>query len=286
MKILDQLQAKRKSRRRDREKAERLTGADVLVVSHGKSGRTWLRTLISNLYHQKYGIPESQLINYDNFTVQAPDIPKISFMGRVARPVTPASDQVVRLSPEQKLILLLRDPRDIAVSFYFQLTKRATPVEKLRKGIDDGIAGLPIFDFVLDERLGLPRIIERMNQWERDIEGLPHQLRIKYEELHAAPVATLRRVADFIGGGFTDDQIERAIAFGSFDSLRAKEQQGFFDSERLQPADADDPESFKVRRGKVGGYKDYFESEQLEAIDDLIRARLSPSYDYHEAATP
>jgi hypothetical protein len=78
MKILDQLQAKRKSRRRDREKAERLTGADVLVVSHGKSGRTWLRTLISNLYHQKYGIPESQLINYDNFTVQALDIPKIA----------------------------------------------------------------------------------------------------------------------------------------------------------------------------------------------------------------
>jgi hypothetical protein len=132
----------------------------------------------------------------------------------------------------------------------------------------------------------LPRIIERMNQWERDIEGLPHQLRIRYEELHAAPVATLRRVADFLGGGFSDDQIERAIAFGSFDSLRAKEQQGFFDSERLQPADADDPESFKVRRGKVGGYKDYFERGQLEAIDNLIRARLSPTYDYHEAAAP
>jgi hypothetical protein len=286
MKILGQFVAKRKSRRRDRQKAERLMDTDVLVVSHGKSGRTWLRTLISHLYHQKYGIPESQLIHYNNFTLQAPDIPKIYFMGRVARPVTPSSEQRVSLSPEQKLILLLRDPRDIAVSFYFQLAKRATPVEKLRKGIDDDIGDLPIFDFVLDERLGLPRIIDRMNQWERDMEGLHHILRITYEELRAAPVATLRRVADFIGGGFTDDQIRGAVEFGSFDNLRAKEQQGFFNSERLRPADAGDPESFKVRRGKVGGYRDYFDSGQLEAIDDLIRTRLSPSYDYHEPAAP
>ena len=93
-------------------------------------------------------------------------------------------------------------------------------------------------------------------------------------------------MADFIGGGFTDDQLRRAVEFSSFDNLRAKEQQGFFNSERLQPADADDPESFKVRRGKVGGYKDYFESRQLEEIDNLIRTRLSPSYDYHEPAAP
>ena len=285
MKLRDRIVAQRKLRRRSKKKLAQFVDADVLIVSHGKSGRTWLRTLISHLYHQRSGIPDSQLIQYDNFHRQNAEIPKISFMGHVTATKAPwAGGPAVSLSPRQKLILLLRDPRDVAVSFYFQLAKRSTAVEKLSKGVGEEIADMPIFDFVLDETFGIPRVIGQMNGWERELGGIARHQLVRYEELHADTEGTLRRVADFIGGSFTDEEIRRAVGFASFDRLKERERSGFFESDRLKPGNLTDPDSFKVRRGKVGGYKDYFTAEQIARIDETVRSRLSPSFGYHDPA--
>ena len=44
--------------------------------------------------------------------------------------------------------------------------------------------------------------------------------------------------------------------------------------------DKGNPDSFKVRRAKVGGWRDYFDDEQVAAIDARVRASLSPIYGY------
>ena len=49
---------------------------------------------------------------------------------------------------------------------------------------------------------------------------------------------------------------------------------------RLKPGDANDPSSFKVRRAKVGGWRDYVTDEQASAIDAMVRERLDPVYGY------
>ncbi|TIP61683.1 MAG: hypothetical protein E5X55_36270 [Mesorhizobium sp.] len=41
----------------------------------------------------------------------------------------------------------------------------------------------------------------------------------------------------------------------------------------MQPRDPDDPESFKVRKGKVGGYLDYLSTDDVAFCDDVL-ARL------------
>jgi len=45
-------------------------------------------------------------------------------------------------------------------------------------------------------------------------------------------------------------------------SLSRKEADGFFKSDKLKPGDASDGDSYRVRRGKSGGYRDYFSDEQ------------------------
>jgi hypothetical protein len=60
--------------------------------------------------------------------------------------------------------------------------------------------------------------------------------------------------------------------------MRKTELQDGFKHERLRPADVNNPDSFKVRRGKAGGYVDYFTSEILEYIDDYIERNLDPFY--------
>jgi hypothetical protein len=48
----------------------------------------------------------------------------------------------------------------------------------------------------------------------------------------------------------------------------------------MKPGNANDPSSFKVRRGKVGGWRDYVTQEQAEALDRLVRETLNPVYGY------
>ena len=56
--------------------------------------------------------------------------------------------------------------------------------------------------------------------------------------------------------------------------------QGFFRQGGLKRRDAGDPESFKVRRGKVGGYRDYFSPQQVEELETLVNDNLSPVFGY------
>lgn len=44
--------------------------------------------------------------------------------------------------------------------------------------------------------------------------------------------------------------------------------------------DTRNPNTFKVRKAKVGGYRDEFTPEQLAAIDDMIASRLIPVFGY------
>src|ERR671918_1368046 len=51
---------------RGREDYRKLALADVVVVSFGKSGRTWLRVLLSRFYQLRYGLRSSAFIGFDN----------------------------------------------------------------------------------------------------------------------------------------------------------------------------------------------------------------------------
>jgi hypothetical protein len=82
---------------------------------------------------------------------------------------------------------------------------------------------------------------------------------------------------------FSDDEIQEAVRFGSFDNLRQLETKGFFRQGGLTLRDPKDPNTFKVRRGKVGGYRDYFTPEQVAELEEIVRARLSPSLGYGPA---
>jgi len=50
--------------------------------------------------------------------------------------------------------------------------------------------------------------------------------------------------------------------------------------QRVRPGDGGNPDSFKVRRGKVGGYRDYFTPEQIRVIDAMVEDRLDPVFGY------
>ena len=73
--------------------------------------------------------------------------------------------------------------------------------------------------------------------------------------------------------------VPRDFLWVSYEEMHADPRQVIFGHERLRPADPHNPESFKVRRGKVGGYVDYLSSEDIAYVDAYIDRHLHPFFD-------
>ena len=250
--------------------------ADLIVLSHAKSGRTWLRVMLSHLYESQYGLAPGQMLEFDNLHKQNQAIPRVLFTHGYY-----IEDRLAQYRGKP-FLFLVRHPADVAVSQYFQYTKRT---KQRNKELIDNPAGLeqaPMFDFILHPRnkVGLLPIIDFLNTWRAHLTELDRVLLVHYEDMHGAPAATLRSIVNFIGQDFPDRAIEDTVAFSAAENLRKLERQNFFKSDRLAPRDPDDPDSYKVRRAKVGGYKDYFDEAQIAELDRLVRERLDPSFGY------
>jgi hypothetical protein len=63
---------------------------------------------------------------------------------------------------------------------------------------------------------------------------------------------------------------QEALEFSRFENMQKLEAAGAFDSNILHPGDVRDPESFKVRRGKVGGYREYLSAEDQQFAEDAM----------------
>jgi hypothetical protein len=105
---------------------------------------------------------------------------------------------------------------------------------------------------------------------------------VRYEDLRARPHETLARVLEFLGTPASPAQIADAVQFASYDNMKRMEQQRVFwlSGGRLVPKDRSNPNSYKVRRGKVAGYRDDFDAAQLAEIDRLVETTLDPLYGY------
>jgi hypothetical protein len=268
---------------------------DLLIIGHPKSGNTWLRVMMSRLYQVRHGLPASLIVTSDELARRNPAIPRISatnghysYEGVVGAALAPdAPDNALRHKP---IVLLARNPCDIAVSWYFQFTRRQSAHKQelinasIAHPIDRRTIGM--WDFVRHSDIGLPFLIDYLNRWERNLQKLDRGLIIRYEDLRAQPAETLGRITRLMGETFTDAEIAEAVQFGSFDNLRQLESKGFFRQGGLTLRNPNDPESFKVRRAKVNGYRDYFTPEQAAELEALMSEHLSSAFGYQTGCAP
>jgi Sulfotransferase domain len=267
---------------RGREEARKLALTDHVLMSWGKSGRTWLRLMISRFYQLAYGIPEGRLLEFDNLHRANPRVPRLFFThSNYLRDYT--GDWTTKQAfYGKRLIMLVRDPRDVAVSQYFQWKFRMRPVKKLLNDYPPHGAEIGVFDFVMHEGAGLPRILEFFEIWQRELPKVEASTIVRYEDMRADPSAVLERVLAFLGTPGTPEQIEGAVAYAAYDNMKQLEQKDVFwlNGVRLRPGDRANPDSFKVRRGKVGGWRDYFDERQTLALDAMLAARPLPLFGY------
>lgn len=273
---------------RGKEELRKLQAADAVVVSHPKSGRTWLRVMLSRYFQLRYGIPERYMLGFDNFHELDERAPRIFFTHDTYLREYTGNRDSKRDFFGKKLVLLVRKPQDVAVSQFFQWKYRTRPIKKWLREYPEHGSEISLFDFVMNEGIGLPHIVDYMNRWAEALPDVENLLVVRYEDLRANPEAEFRRVADFLDGPAEDAQVKGAVEFGSVSNTRAMETKRSFwlSGSRLTPRDRKNPDSYKVRRAKVGGYRDYFDDDQLARIDDFVRSKLSPAFRYQDASAP
>jgi hypothetical protein len=274
-------------RARGREEAHRLKHADYAVVSYGKSGRTWLRVMLSRFYQVRHGLPERRLLAFDNLHRLNPAVPRVHIThDNYQRDYTGcgASKEDFRGTP---VVLLVRHPADTAVSLYFQWRYRMARRKKALNGFPPHGADISVTDYVIHHPAGLQKVVAFLNEWAAALTDLDQVHVVRYEDLRSDPGPTMRKVLTFMGNDPTDAEIDEIVAYGSFENMKKLESKRAFwlSGSIMTPKDRANPNSYKVRRAKVGGYRDYFEDAEVAEIDAYIRANLDPVFGYVDRET-
>lgn len=273
--------------RRGREEFWKYNRCDYIFASYGKSGRTWVRVMISRYFQLEYTLPDNILMGFDNYYKLNRSIPRIFFThDNYLRGFTGNTDSKKDFY-DKKTVLLVRKPQDVAVSQFFQWKYRMRPEKKIMNNYPPHDADISVYEFVKDPNKGMDFIIDFMNAWARELPKIKNLLVVRYEDLRSQPETEMSRIVDFLGMTPREDFLADTVEFASVENLRKKEQENYFwrSGSRVQAKDVNDPNTFKVRKAKVGGYRDYFDDDQVAELDALVESRLDPVFGYGAADT-
>jgi hypothetical protein len=221
------------------------TKGGTALISYPKSGRTWVRFMLNSA-----GVD----VVYDHAGAE----------NRDARTFEQIAGIPKRWSGS-RIVFLFRDPRDTAVSSYFQASKRVKQGRRFSGELQE---------FIRDPRYGIDKIARFNLLWMKSAPRFRDFMSISYEDLQADAQGELSRLVAFATRSPPDPEtIRRAVEEGRFDKMRAAELKlgGAKDGQaRLGGGDPTDPESLKARRGKVGGWADYFTTDDAAYADAVL----------------
>ncbi len=243
--------------------------ADIHIISFPKCGRTWLVLMLAKVIEGHYGVSSRNPLKLRRYRDKVRSLPRIL----QHHDGGPEFQRVAELERDKsryrgrKVLFLARDPRDVTISAYFQKTRR-----------NDNYTGT-LKEYVYHPVGGIETNIEFYNIWARNRNVPAEFLLMTYEDMHQDTARELRRAVAFLGlEGVSDAVIEEAVEACRFDNMRQLEASNALGSKRLAPRDAADQDTYKTREGRVGGYRDHLEEEDIRYIDGLIAARLDPLF--------
>jgi hypothetical protein len=200
------------------------------LVSFPKSGNTWTRFLIGNLTHP------DEPVTFANVDRIVPDI-----HGMAVRDVVTVLPPRIFKSHEsfdpryQRVIYIVRDPRDVAVSSYHFARKGrhiadSVPIEAyvstifLRGGHTYGSWAEHLRSWLVNPS-NISKMLRRQNFSIADLGPTGRRfILVRYEDLLDNTEQELGKVAEFMGLQVSSEQVTRAVKSSSVDKMKQLEQ--------------------------------------------------------------
>ena len=184
------------------------------------------------------------MLGFDNYHRRNPAIPKIFFThDNYIKDYTGEYDSKASFYAK-RVVLMVRNPKDIAVSQFFQWQHRMRPAKKRLNQYPPHGADVSAYEFVMDPNCGLPDIIAYLNLWAREAERVESLLIVRYEDMRSDPNKTLRRVMEFINDASADaSAVDGAVEYSSVENMRKLEEKNVFwlAGGRMKPGKKGDP---------------------------------------------
>ena len=269
---------------------------DTYIISFPKCGRTWLKLMIGRAIVGHLDISNTNLLDTlldSKFPLAKldPSLPKIQFTHDDDPHWKKPNELMKTKRPYQntKVIFLVRDPRDLVVSTYFEQKKRVqfwinslkeTPhLQDYQERLKPYEGDLSAY---LNEEVGsIDTILNFYNIWAENKDVPREFLLTRYEDIHKNPHGELCRILEFLGiVNIKDEVLDEAVKYASFDNMRQMEEAEMANSYSLKATDKNDPESYKTRKGTVGGFVEYLSAEEIQAINRKINETLADFYGY------
>ncbi len=228
---------------------------DVFLVSYPRSGNTWLRFLIGNMIHTDTPVTFANVESLLPFT----DLHCDRVLLRAPRPRILKSHEGF-FARYPRVIYIVRDPRDVAVSYYhFHVKSR-----DLAEGFSiDQYVRLFVGAEQPDGRLIGPWA-DHVRGWVKMRQGTYDFLLLRYEDLLKDTQHELARAADFLRVRVTPERLARAVEMSSADRMRSLEKAQWRLWKTTRRSRADKP---FVRTADAGDWKRFLEGQSVAAIE-------------------
>lgn len=158
----------------------------------------------------------------------------------------------------RRVLYIIRDPRDVAVSYYRYASNNGWKRGDLRR-------------FALDFSRG--RVFpgswqEHVESWTKSDAETNIQLKIiKYEDIIDTPIDTLAEISRFLGIEANPDEISRAVLQSQSEDMRKKELMG-------NRAVQDSGKAYFIGAAKARSWVDHLDPESIREIESLARITM------------
>ena len=229
---------------------------DTFVVSYPRSGNTWTRFLLANLLHPQ---EPATFLNIGRLVPDA-EVQSSRYMRGIPSPRLIKAHTY--FDPRyQRVIYIVRDPRDVAPSEYDLLRKyrRIADSYPLERYIGDFVTGRLI-------SAGWGTWGENVASWVFARGARPGFLLLRYEDMKARPEQELTRIAEFLGIDASPELLQTTLDRSSADRMREMEKTQAKDwvSTKNKNKRSDIP---FVRAASVGGWKTNLGTDSVAKIE-------------------
>jgi hypothetical protein len=235
-----------------------LGNADAYLASYPRSGNTWLRFVLVQL---ATGAP-ADFMTVDRLS------PPVGVHGR-APALLAGGGRLVKTHepwrPEYRRgLYLVRDPRDVVVSWYSLLS----PDPASRAGLDEFVVA-----FARGRTAGYGAWDAHVRGWLAAAEREPGLRIERFETMRADVPVFVTRAAAFLGIAATPDDVRGAVAFNSRERMRGLEADG------LEYLKGLGWRSQGVRDGLVGSWRDVLTERHLRDLRPALAVAAELGYE-------
>jgi len=239
------------------------------VISFPKCGRTWVRFVLGTYALQaNIGDPlelvlatsRSSLLTTTEFSHD--DYPMFKTADELE------CDKSAYIN--KKIIFLVRDPRDVLVSQYFHLSRRNNAIAPDQLTYDGSIS-----EFIRSPIGSLKSLVQFYNVWLFNSNMPKNFMLMTYEEITENPIIVFNEIVNFLDWPKLEKPtLSKSVELGQFGRMKELEKKNSLNNFRLRPPKNGDVEAYKVRRGVVGGYRKYLNSEDQAYIGNYLQKHL------------